>query len=53
MPCGVGLGVAVVPHGKGQVVLLDLQNLEESFVNNLDLGFHPVTARRILYNALH
>ena len=49
----VGLGAAVVPHGKGQVVLLDLQNLEESFVNNLDLGFHPVTARRILYNALH
>ena len=48
----VGLGAAVVPHGRGQVVLLDLQNLEESFVNNLDLGFHPVTARRILYNAL-
>ena len=49
----VGLGAAVLPHGKGQVVLLDLQNLEPSFVNNRDLGFHPVTARRILYNALH
>ncbi len=48
----IGLGAAVVPHGKGQVVLLNLQNLEESFINNLDLGFHPVAARRILYNAL-
>ena len=49
----VGLGAAVVPLGKGQIVLLNLRNLEETFVNNLDLGFHPVTARRILYNALH
>ncbi len=48
----IGLAAAVVPHGKGQVVLLNLQNLEASFASNLDLGFHPVTARRIVYNAL-
>ena len=48
----VGLAAAVVPHGKGQVVLLNLQNLEASFISNLDLGFHPVAARRIVYNAL-
>jgi hypothetical protein len=49
----VGIGMAVVPHGKGQVVLLDLQNLEGTFSNGAEAGFQPVTARRILYNALH
>ena len=49
----VGLGAAVLPVGKGQIVLLGLQNLEETFVAGTDHACHHVTAQRILYNALH
>ena len=49
----VGLGAAVLPVGKGQIVFLGLQNLEETFVAGSDHAFHHTTARRILYNALH
>ncbi|MDQ3815963.1 MAG: malectin domain-containing carbohydrate-binding protein [Armatimonadota bacterium] len=47
----LGLGAAVISHGKGQIVLLALPGLSNAFTSGGD-QFQPVTAKRLLYNAL-
>ena len=47
----IGTGASVIQCGKGQIVLLGLPGLTRAFVQNDGSGFHPVTAKRILYNA--
>ena len=48
----IGIGAAVLTYGKGQIVLLDLPGLERAFSLGDGSGFQPVTAKRIIYNAL-
>ncbi len=48
----IGIGAAVVTYGRGQIVLLDLPGLERAFSAGDGSGFQPVTAKRIIYNAL-
>ena len=50
----IGLGVATIPVGKGQIVVLCLPGLTNAIAdpNGSYHGFHPVTARRLLFNAL-
>ncbi|BDI32036.1 hypothetical protein CCAX7_40870 [Capsulimonas corticalis] len=48
----LGLGAAVVPCGQGQIVLFCLPGLAQAFSSDRADGFDPVTARRIVYNAL-
>jgi hypothetical protein len=50
---GLGLGAAVVPYGKGEIVLLTIPGLNSGFVDANAKVFQPITARRIIYNALH
>ena len=47
----LGLGAAVISHGKGQIVLLGLPGLSNAFASGGD-QFQPVTAKRLLYNAV-
>ncbi|MFO1475199.1 MAG: malectin domain-containing carbohydrate-binding protein [Verrucomicrobiota bacterium] len=49
----LGVATAVIPCGKGQVVLLALPGLMNSFVEGAGAKFQPVTAKRILFNALN
>ena len=48
----LGLGAAALPCGKGQIVLFCLPGLAQAFSRGKPDGFDPVTARRIVYNAL-
>jgi hypothetical protein len=50
----IGLGVATIPVGKGQIVVLCLPGLTNSIADpgGAYHGFQPVSARRLLYNAL-
>lgn len=48
-----GLGAAVIPVGKGQIVLCCLLGLDRSFVENDNHVFQAVTAKRLIYNMLH
>ncbi|MEO7718825.1 MAG: malectin domain-containing carbohydrate-binding protein, partial [Capsulimonas sp.] len=48
----IGLGVAVVPCGKGQVVLFCLPGLAQAFASDNADGIDPIAARRLVYNAL-
>ena len=50
---GLGLGAAIVPVGQGQIVLLAMGGLYAAFADDDPKGFAPVTAKRIVYNALH
>ncbi len=48
----IGLGASVIKYGKGQIVLLDLPGLEHAFMTGDASSFQPVTAKRMIYNAL-
>jgi hypothetical protein len=48
----LGLGAAVVPVGQGQVVFLAIPGLAKAFTDGDAHGFNPVTAKRLIYNAL-
>ncbi len=49
---GLGLGAVVVPLGQGQIVFLAIPGLNAAFISGDAKEFHPVTAKRIIYNAL-
>lgn len=48
----LSLGAATISYGKGQIVLLGLPGLTKAFAGNDASGFQPVTAKRLIYNAL-
>ena len=48
----IGIGAAVITYGAGRIVLLDLPGLQRAFTAGDGSGFQPVTAKRIIYNAL-
>jgi hypothetical protein len=48
----VGVAAAVIPCGQGEIVLLALPGLMDSFVSGASGTFHPVTAKRLMFNAL-
>jgi hypothetical protein len=48
----LGIGAAVVPYGKGTVVLFCMPGLGRAFTDDDAHAFDPVTATRIVYNAL-
>jgi hypothetical protein len=50
---GLGLGAVVIPVGKGEIVLLAISGLNRGFINGDAKSFQPVTAKRMVYNALH
>jgi len=49
----IGVAAAVVPCGRGKIVLLALPGLMESFVSGASDRFQPVTAKRLMFNALN
>ena len=49
----VGVAVAVIPCGRGEIVLLALPGLMDAFVSGASGGFQPVTAKRLMFNALN
>ena len=49
----VGVAAAVIPCGRGEIVLLALPGLMDSFVSGASGKFHPVTAKRLMFNALN
>ncbi|MGP8055190.1 MAG: malectin domain-containing carbohydrate-binding protein [Limisphaerales bacterium] len=49
----VGVAAAVIPCGQGKIVLLALPGLMDSFVNSASGKFQPVTAKRLMFNALN
>jgi len=49
---GLGVAAAVVPVGKGQIVLLTINGMNNAAIDGDPTGFQPLTARRILYNAI-
>ena len=49
----LGFGVATIAVGKGQIVVFCLPGLTQSIGDPAGYhGIHPVTAHRLLYNAL-
>ena len=48
----IGVAAAVIPCGRGEIVLLALPGLMDSFVSGNSSAFHPVTAKRLMFNAL-
>ena len=48
----LGAGIATVSYGRGQIVLLGLPGLAQSFVSGEGGEFNPLAARRLVYNAL-
>jgi len=49
----LGFGVATIAVGKGEIILLCLPGLTRSIARPAEYnGIHPVTAHRLLYNAL-
>jgi beta-galactosidase len=49
----VGVAAAVVPCGRGKIVLLALPGLMDAFINGASGRFQPVTAKRLMFNALN
>ena len=49
----VGVAAAVIQCGKGKIVLLALPGLMDSFVSSASSKFQPVTAKRLMFNALN
>jgi len=49
----IGVAAAVIPCGKGKIVLLALPGLRDCFVSGASDRFQPVTAKRLLFNALN
>lgn len=48
----LGLGIAIVPVRNGQIIFLAISGLADGFIKNDADSFDPVTARRLIYNAL-
>ena len=49
----VAVGAAVIRYGKGEIVLLGLPRLDRAFLSVDPAGFQPVTAKRLVFNALN
>jgi hypothetical protein len=49
----VGVAAAVVQCGQGKIVLLALPGLMDSFASTASSQFQPVTAKRLMFNALN
>ena len=49
----VGVAAAIIQCGQGKIVLLALPGLMESFAGSASNGFQPVTAKRLMFNALN
>jgi hypothetical protein len=49
----VGVAAAIIPCGRGKIVLLALPGLVDSFVSGDSTKFQPVTAKRLMFNALN
>ncbi len=47
-----GFGAVIVPLGRGRIILLTIPGLSPAFIEGDSSGFQPVTAKRIIYNAL-
>ena len=48
----IGVAAATIACGRGEIVLLAIPGLMNSFLSGNADGFHPVTARRLMFNAL-
>jgi len=48
----IGVAAATIECGKGEIVMLAIPGLMNSFLSGNADGFHPVTARRLIFNAL-
>jgi hypothetical protein len=48
----VGIAAATIECGRGEIVMLAIPGLMNSFLSGNADGFHPVTARRLMFNAL-
>jgi hypothetical protein len=48
----LGLGAAVIPVGRGQIVFLAIPGLARAFTENDSHGFNPLAAQRLIYNAI-
>ena len=49
----VGVAAAIVQCGRGKIVLLALPGLMDSFASSASGKFQPVTAKRLMFNALN
>ncbi len=49
----VGVAAAIIRCGRGKIVLLALPGLMDSFVSGASGKFQPVTAKRLMFNALN
>ena len=49
----VGVAAAIIHCGRGKIVLLALPGLMDSFASNGSSQFQPVTAKRLMFNALN
>ena len=48
----VGVAAAIINCGRGKIVFLALPGLVDSFINQAPDKFQPVTAKRLIFNAL-
>jgi hypothetical protein len=48
----VGVAAATIECGQGEIVMLAIPGLMNSFLSGNADGFHPVTAKRLMFNAL-
>ena len=48
----IGVAAATIECGRGEIVMLAIPGLMNSFLSGNADGFHPVTARRLMFNAL-
>jgi hypothetical protein len=49
----IGIAAATIPCGQGEILLLAIPGLMNSFLSDAPNGFHPVTAKRLIFNALN
>ena len=48
----IGVAAATIECGRGEIVMLAIPGLMNSFLSGNADGFHPVTAKRLMFNAL-
>ena len=48
----IGVAAAIIKCGRGKIVFLALPGLIDSFVNSASGKFQPITAKRLIFNAL-
>lgn len=48
----VGIAAATIECGRGEIVMLAIPGLMNSFLSGNANGFHPVTAGRLMFNAI-